>query len=148
MFCDKWDDGFRIGRSESGDGIEEVENPGFLGDLYTASTAHVSGKESKWAFEEVLVPLNKHVHDAASNGGAIVVDGIVEATTQHGFCSEYAYTVNGWERTSEARWFRTFKDSWNVQGDVFGSLHPNANGHRAFSDAIYEELAPLVDDLL
>src|SRR5688572_15188265 len=56
------------------------------------------------------------------------VDGIFDAFTGHGYCSQTS-------------WFRRLQESFATQGDEKGTLHPNVAGHQVYGDRIYTKLA-------
>jgi hypothetical protein len=83
--------------------------------------------ESRWARENVLVPLNQRVEAAAAEHGWNVVPGVAETFRGHGLCA------------GKARWVRAFGE-----GGVAGTLHPNEEGHRQIAAAIN----PVLDQVL
>ena len=58
---------------------------------------------------------------------------MVEETKGHGICAE------------SDRWFLTFKDSYEGQGNVFGTMHPNQFGHQAYARLIADKLREVLD---
>ena len=85
----------------------------------------VTREESRWAHDQVLLPLNDAVHDAAEEHGWTVVEGVDERFDGHGICAPPAQ-----------RWVRTLGESLERQQDPFGTLHPNEAGHRATAGLI------------
>lgn len=88
----------------------------------------INAEEAQWAAEKVVGPLNELVKAAAELHQWIYVGGIASEFRTHGYCAD------------DKRWARTFNDSWKVQGDQFGTAHPNAEGHAAYAKRLVEEL--------
>ncbi|MCI5207567.1 MAG: hypothetical protein D3910_01965 [Candidatus Electrothrix sp. ATG2] len=105
----------------------------FMGFSIGASALHLWEVETKWLRKNVLEELNKEIKFAAGKHGWIYVDGLMNATKKHGICA----------RDGE-RWFNTLKDSWDLQGDIQGAVHPNEKGHEAYRDNILEKLEDLL----
>lgn len=72
--------------------------------------------------------LNDALRRAAHKHGWIFVDGIADAFAGHGLCSQEPYFVGA-------------EESCKVQGDFQGTMHPNADGHAAYSKCIEETLS-------
>jgi hypothetical protein len=79
----------------------------------------LSGAETDWARDEVLARLNAGVADAAADHGWRYV-APTDAFGVHGYCAE-------------DRWFVRLQDAFPTQGNVYGAIHPNVAGHRAFA---------------
>lgn len=90
----------------------------------------VTREESRWAHDEVLIPLNEAIHESAGENGWTVVKGVDERFDGHGICAP-----------SEQRWIRTLGESLERQHDPLGALHPNEAGHRATAALIAPALA-------
>ena len=97
-----------------------------------AEMALATREENEWVYDEVLIPLNQEILSAAGQHGWEYVGGMLELTMKHGYCSEHS-------------WFRTLKQSWNLQLDVFGGAHPNEIGHMAYEHLIVKRIAELLD---
>ena len=128
QYCDRHDDGFTVSLEEEpartlfGTGI-----PIELG----GKVKFIDATENLMAHMLVLNRLNNRIRDAAAahrNRGWVMVAGLAEASARHGYCA------------GTARWFNTLDDSWNVQGDMDGSVHPNHIGHRAFAEIVFEKV--------
>ncbi|MDL5363360.1 SGNH/GDSL hydrolase family protein [Halalkalicoccus sp. NIPERK01] len=68
--------------------------------------------------------LNRAVETAAKRHGWTFVDGIAEDFTGHGYCR------------GDEKYFVTYSESTENQGNIKGTLHPNENGHRVYADQI------------
>src|SRR5205807_9611448 len=95
----------------------------------------ISGAESEWALNKVITPLNAVIETQARTWGWNYVDGIFskfggDSADQiaHGFCAD------------DERWVNTFNDSWKIQGDRFGTVHPNSDGHAWYKQRLLDEL--------
>ncbi|HEY6229671.1 MAG TPA: GDSL-type esterase/lipase family protein [Pyrinomonadaceae bacterium] len=91
----------------------------------------ISAAESEWALNKILLPLNDAVSVAAGLSGWNFVTGIADKFAgassdhiAHGFCAD------------DQRWARTFNDSFKVQGDPKGTVHPNAAGHAWYAQRL------------
>jgi hypothetical protein len=58
-----------------------------------------------------------------------LVAGIAARFRRHGYCSVDSWLVR-------------LHDTFLIQGDKFGVLHPNAAGHGAYAAAIADAIAP------
>jgi len=76
----------------------------------------VDRSEVQWLYEHLLVPLNEKVAAAATENGWHLVGGIAADFRDHGYCAR------------DDHWIRTLTDSWRVQGESTGALHPNLDG--------------------
>ncbi|HSV33071.1 MAG TPA: hypothetical protein VLH87_03030, partial [Pyrinomonadaceae bacterium] len=95
----------------------------------------ISAAESEWALNAVIVPLNSLIQDQAKTWGWNYVDGILNEFggdsldhVAHGFCAD------------DQRWVNTFNDSWRIQGNKYGTVHPNLRGHAWYKQRLLEEL--------
>lgn len=93
----------------------------------------VTTKESRWAHDQVLIPLNDAIHDAAAESGWTLVEQVDERFDGHGICAP-----------KEQRWVRTLGESLQMQHDHLGTLHPNEAGHRATAELIRSRLADVL----
>lgn len=84
----------------------------------------VDARENKWAYENVLEPLNKLIVEVAGHApGWQVITGSAEATRRNGFCST-------------ERFFNSGQDAKGTSG----TLHPNAAGHDAIAKLLLARL--------
>jgi hypothetical protein len=97
----------------------------------------INGAESEWALNKVVVPLNEAIQSAATNFGWNYVDGILSKfggdssdRVAHGFCAD------------DKRWVNTFNDSWRIQGDKNGTVHPNLDGYSWYAQRLFQALRP------
>ena len=95
----------------------------------------ISDAESRWALNDVIIPLNGVIRERATNFGWNYVDGILSEFSgdsasgiAHGFCAD------------DKRWVNTFRDSWRIQGDTRGTVHPNREGHLWYAQRLVKEL--------
>jgi lysophospholipase L1-like esterase len=63
------------------------------------------------------------MQEAARRHGWQLVTGISSRFTTHGYCA-----IDGW--------LVRLQDSFAIQGDHYGGVHPNAAGHAAYAEAI------------
>jgi lysophospholipase L1-like esterase len=85
--------------------------------------------ESQWAYETLLLPLNQAVQTAADAHGWAFVGGITSDFFTHGICADDS-------------WTRAVGDSFLMQGDFDGSLHPNGQGHNVIANHILQSVWP------
>jgi hypothetical protein len=83
--------------------------------------------ESRW-LHETGVALNELIFELTVRHGWHYVDGISEDFAGHGYCS------------SEP-WFRHLSESFFVQGDYKGVVHPNDDGHENIAQHVLETVA-------
>ena len=141
-FCDRWDDGFRVGPNLT-PGTQLSLGPFEITLNIGAGSSEVTYAESEWSYTAVLNPLNLWMETAAGNNDVEFVSGMDEATRQHGACAESYEPLpppSGERRIVDERWFLTFRDSWTVQGDLWGTMHPNKLGHETYATHIAEKL--------
>jgi lysophospholipase L1-like esterase len=126
-FCHRWDDGFIVGTDSSG-ALQPGGTTAFgIAWPIGAASKEIEFSESRWAYEQVVLRLNEILSNRAQANGVIYVDDVPELTRERGFCAT-------------PRWFLTFQDSFQVQQDFQGTLHPNAAGHQAISGLIADTL--------
>jgi lysophospholipase L1-like esterase len=90
----------------------------------------VSPAESRWAHDDLLIPLNLAIRSAARKNGWTLVSGVDQAFDGHGICAPKA-----------ERWIRTVKESLHLQRNKSGTLHPSEPGHQATAALIEPKLA-------
>jgi lysophospholipase L1-like esterase len=90
-----------------------------------------SRDELRWAYGEVIRPLNGRFRTAAREYGWQYVEGVQAAFANHGYC------------TGTRRWVVTLPGSLTHQGfNLKGSLHPNEEGHQQTAELIDAVLRP------
>ncbi|MFB0836053.1 SGNH/GDSL hydrolase family protein [Arthrobacter halodurans] len=84
--------------------------------------------------------------------GSTLSTTIAAASTRHGWSKPVDLTpvferhsyCAGWNGKfippSSDGWFKTYEWSWRLQGDKFGTAHPNPQGHRAYGDEILRNI--------
>jgi hypothetical protein len=95
-------------------------------------SGEISKNEARWARDNVVLPLREQVRSAASANGWHFVDGITDAFSQHGYCSQDSWIVN-------------FTQSWQVQNDKSGTMHPNGLGHVHYGKRLFAAIKPFLD---
>src|ERR1051325_30220 len=95
----------------------------------------ISDAESRWALNDVIIPLNGVIQERATSFGWNYVGRILsefggdsDSGIAHGFCAD------------DKRWVNTFGDSRRIQGDTRGTVHPNREGHLWYARRLVEEL--------
>jgi hypothetical protein len=128
-------------------GLEELQVPGItLINHYPDVTRNAEGETpsgpetvactgylvapSEWDFlqHELVWRLHDAIRDAATNYGWYQID--VPEFERHGYCVA----------DDDARWMVRGGESLVWQGDLSGSAHPNAAGHRYYSRQIYDQV--------
>jgi hypothetical protein len=97
----------------------------------------ITQAEAKWAFEEVISPLNHEVRaagEAANNEGHRwkIVTGTADAFAQHGYCAQ-------------DHWVIQYHESFQNQGGEDGTMHPNRDGHKVYTDFLSQAMQPLLE---
>jgi len=87
----------------------------------------VSRPEMTWASTYVLSKLNTAVQTAAQEHGWHFVPGVTQRFQLHGYCSSSSWVVR-------------LHESFLSQGDEYGVVHPNAEGHAAYAAAIFQAM--------
>jgi hypothetical protein len=90
--------------------------------------------ELEWAAKNVVDPLNEQVRRAANKDqhGWTFVGGINQGFRQHGYCSV-------------SNWIVRLEQSYDWQGDINGSFHPNNAGHSFYGRQIAAILRPKLE---
>src|SRR6266545_1996546 len=101
-------------------------------ELGTGGDGVISASESAWAYFAVIQPLNGMVHQKAAQFGWQVLDGIADRFGPHGYCAA-------------AHWIVHYGESKRDQGDKFGTMHPNQQGHQAYADRIEQAMRQMTD---
>jgi hypothetical protein len=104
-----------------------TELPGYLETLRIAAqqVPGVTEKEMEWASTYVLTELRAAMRAAANRHGWQFVDGVDGRFSGHGYCSDVT-------------WLTRLQNTFQLQGDPNGALHPNPEGFGAYADAIVE----------
>jgi probable HAF family extracellular repeat protein len=113
--------------------VPEIIASGLLVAIVVGDTdGVVSRKEASWAHDNVLLPLNAQVANAAVEHNWTFVSGLNAASRfgTHGYCA-----------APETRWFRHFSESKKIQLNANGGVHPNRAGHSAYADLLFPLLA-------
>jgi hypothetical protein len=86
---------------------------------------------SEWDFlqQQLVLRLHRAIGDAATKHDWYEID--VPEFTRHGYCVA----------DDDARWMVRGPESLVWQGDLSGSAHPNAAGHRYYARQMYEQVA-------
>lgn len=105
-----------------------------LEDTNPIPFVEISDVETRWARDTVLARLNAEVLAGAQAQGWTYVDGISSAFGGHGYCAP-----------AGQRWIRRAAESVTLQGPddaaaTTGTLHPTADGHRAYAERIVDHL--------
>ena len=119
-------------------------SPGSLGMEF------VTVDEAEWASTRVVAPLNAALAAAVSRANALptprpefhFVSGISSRFVGHGYCA--GATLALWNVFSP-RFVNTLVDSLASQGDIFGTMHPNAAGQAAIGAALFDAMRFLLD---
>ena len=83
----------------------------------------ISTEELTWAADEVSVPLSDTMALTAGTLGWNFVAGAADAFRHHGYCSQQSWIVR-------------LQESFLIQGQPWGMVHPNASGYAAWADVI------------
>jgi hypothetical protein len=126
--------------------VTEYPDPttGLLGDRCGNSDAQPAGgfegislTEAEWLSQNFSAPLNAALAAAVNRANSAAgshpvwhfVTGISQAFVGHGYCAPDTY-----------RWINTPSDSLGSQGDLNGTMHPNAQGQQAIANVLYQYL--------
>jgi len=125
--------------------------PHMLNDV--TEPAHIDANEAKWGFENILIPLNTAIRNAAISHGWRYVGTIANRFGNgHGICADppydrddyspNAWNVQPWPTAGRVAWFRPARGSAAIEGPFFsygltqGTMHPNEFGHQAVKEAV------------
>lgn len=87
----------------------------------------ISRDEYEWIHDTMMTELNKEVQRASEELGWNYVTGIFDESRNHGICSKEPWVVG-------------MEETWFVQGDYYGMLHPNSLGYANYGYAIWNAL--------
>jgi hypothetical protein len=104
-----------------------TEIPGYQEMLRIAAqqVPGITEAEMEWASTYVLVELRAAMRAAAEKHGWQFVDTVDARFFGHGYCSDVT-------------WLIRLQNTFSLQGDPWGALHPNPTGFGAYADAIFE----------
>jgi PKD repeat protein len=88
-----------------------------------ANLPGVTLPETLWANTVVEGGLRDAIRSAAAVNGWHVVDGVFDAFATHGYCAD-------------AHWLVRLTETFGIQGNVDGAVHPNFDGHTVYRDRI------------
>jgi dipeptidyl aminopeptidase/acylaminoacyl peptidase len=94
---------------------------GILEDAPFSPFGEITAPEATWASDTMLTQLNTTVSSAAGRNGWRFVGGQFADFATHGYCA------------LGQSWVDTWKDSQRLQGDRFGTIHPNRAGHADYA---------------
>jgi hypothetical protein len=83
----------------------------------------------QWASDHVLTQLRVAMRAAADEHGWQFVEGVDSRFEGHGYCAAEPWLVR-------------LQNTFQIQGDKNGALHPNVPGHGAYADAIVDAFDP------
>lgn len=89
----------------------------------------VTQTEMQWASDHVTVELREAMHTAAEGHGWQFVEGVDARFKGHGYCAAFPWLVR-------------LQNTFQIQGDKNGALHPNIEGHGAYAEAIFDAFDP------
>ena len=89
----------------------------------------VSHEAWEWIGDEMTVRLNDTVRLAAGDHGWSYVEGIFDGFRRHGYCADDHWVIHP-------------EESFIIQGDGNGSVHPNVLGHAVYGERIGSAFLP------
>lgn len=90
--------------------------------IFDGPDMDIDGKDAQ-IIKESGAALNRILQRMAREQGWILVDGIAESFSGHGLCAQEPYFISA-------------DESCRIQGDFEGTMHPNADGHKAYGACI------------
>jgi hypothetical protein len=78
----------------------------------------ISSGDFAWVYDNLVTKLNEKINTAAQTYGWTYIGGMMAKTKNFGLCR------------CSGGYFNTFGQSFSTQGDLCGSLHPNATGYK------------------
>ncbi|MCP4362702.1 MAG: hypothetical protein GY796_32255 [Chloroflexi bacterium] len=124
QYCNGWNDGYTVG-------LSYTQAPIYI--YLGASMSQMTTEKSAWG-ESVINELNTKLGDFADDHDEWVFVDMTGVDQEHGVCSNN-------------RWTNTFRDSLEKQGSIWGSAHPNIEGHKAMSEQIVPELIQILNEV-
>jgi lysophospholipase L1-like esterase len=123
-------------------------------------TLHIDENEFRWAYNNVIVPLNDLLQRQAELFQWTFLADFVNTTKYHGICREQTFPFdlaqqeNQWPEITQAgdwrkAWFRDARNSFYTEGieslrSTMGTAHPNKYGYAALADAAYSYFESLL----
>ena len=104
-----------------------TETPG-PSELLRAAIQELPGvtqPEMEWAREHVLTQLRDAMRASADEHGWQFVEGVDSRFVGHGYCAAEPWVVR-------------LQNTFQIQGDKNGALHPNLPGHGAYAAALFD----------
>jgi hypothetical protein len=98
-----------------------------LGQYIIPGLDGVTPDESQWAYENVVLPLNGAISEAAQAHKWRFVSGIAARFLPHGYAAQ-------------DHWFNTLTESLVRQSDYLGSIHPNMKGLQSMANLLYAHI--------
>jgi hypothetical protein len=104
------------------------ENESFCGsNVGPEELLGITSDESSWIEASLLIPLNEEIAKLNEDYNWNVVTGIFDKSYSHGYCADNS-------------WIRRLQDSFLLQQDQNGSVHPTIEGHKNYQRHIYPAL--------
>jgi hypothetical protein len=107
----------------------EVPGPSELLRVAIQEIPGITRTEMQWASDHVLVQLRAAMRAAAEKHGWQFVEGVNSRFEGHGYCAAFPWLVR-------------LQNTFQIQGDKNGALHPNIEGHGAYAEAIVDTFDP------
>jgi hypothetical protein len=109
-----------------------TEFPSSISDALRVALQELPGvtqTEMSWSSTHVTVQLHAAMQAAAEEHGWQFVEGVDSRFEGHGYCASFPWLVR-------------LQNTFQIQGDKNGALHPNVPGHGAYAAAIVEAFDP------
>lgn len=100
-------------------------------DAPNSPDGHINRAEATWARDQVVAPLNNALVQASVRHGWSSLDFITDRFATHGYCAG-------------DHWVVRYEESFAIQGDKEGTMHPNQAGHGVYRDRFFDALQPLL----
>ena len=123
-----------IGRTWTG--IQNLIFPSDPKDLW------IDAAEAALITNHVLTPLNTSFITFANSSNAYVVNAASGLLAGKGWCAPAG--SDAFDPRSE-RWIRKADESYKIQGDIHGTMHPTSNFHYRLSELISEAIVPSIN---
>ena len=109
-----------------------TEFPSSVSDALRVALQELPGvtqTEMSWASSHVTTQLRAAMQAAADEHGWQFVEGVDSRFEGHGYCAAFPWLVR-------------LQNTFQIQGDKNGALHPNVEGHGAYAEAIVDAFDP------